>query len=178
MRIELTAPPAVSEWPDGLELVPLDADRDARAVHAAHQETFGDLWGFAPRDFDSWSKSHLEGPRFDPGLWCVLRDGTEVAAGAICTGETYGGGWVHVLFTRRPWRHRGIGTALLQEAFRRFWDRGERNVGLAADAENDTGAFRLYERAGMAPALGWVLYEKAVTPDGASLHRARPGTPA
>jgi hypothetical protein len=25
---------------------------------------------------------------------------------------------------------------------------------------DDTGAFRLYERAGMAPVLGWVMYEK------------------
>jgi len=33
-------------------------------------------------------------------------------------------------------------------------------VGLGVDAASDTGAFRLYERAGMAPALGWVAYEK------------------
>ena len=26
----------------------------------------------------------------------------------------------------------------------------------------DTGAFRLYERAGMAPALGWAMYEKTL----------------
>jgi hypothetical protein len=30
------------------------------------------------------------------------------------------------------------------------------------DAANDTGAFRLYERAGMAPVLGWVMYEKEI----------------
>jgi mycothiol synthase len=53
-----------------------------------------------------------------------------------------------------------VGAALLGESFRRFWQRGERSVGLGVDAASDTGAFRLYERAGMAPALGWVTYEK------------------
>ena len=51
--------------------------------------------------------------RFDPTLWCVVRAGDEIAAGTICTGDTYGGGWVHALFTRRPWRRQGVGAALL-----------------------------------------------------------------
>ena len=55
-----------------------------------------------------------------------------------------------------------MGAALLADAFGRFWERGERIVGLGVDAASDTGAFRLYERAGMAPTLGWVLYEKAL----------------
>jgi hypothetical protein len=32
--------------------------------------------------------------------------------------------------------------------------------GLGVDAASDTGAFRLDERAGMAPVLAWVIYEK------------------
>ncbi len=70
-----------------------------------------------------------------------------------------------MLFTRRPWRKQGVGAALLGDAFGRFWQRGERSVGLGVDAANDTGAFRLYERAGMAPALGWVVYEKKLRAD-------------
>ena len=162
MRIGLEAPPAVPEWPDGLRVEAFDPERDARAVHAAHQEAFADHWDYTPRDFQTWSKSHLESERFDPALWCVVRAGDEVAAGAICTPDTYGGGWIHVLFTRRPWRRKGVGAALLADAFGRFWERGERSVGLGVDAANDTGAFRLYERAGMAPFLGWVVYEKAL----------------
>jgi len=67
---------------------------------------------------------------------------------------------VQQLFTRRPWRRQGVGAALLADAFGRFWARGEHSVGLGVDAASDTGAFRLYERAGMTPALGWVAYEK------------------
>ena len=124
------------------------------------EEAFADHWDYTPRDFESWSKVHLGSERFDPTLWCVVRAGDEIAAGTICTGDTYGGGWVHALFTRRPWRKQGVGAALLGDSFGRFWERGEHSVGLGVDAASDTGAFRLYERAGMAPVLGWVMYEK------------------
>jgi mycothiol synthase len=160
MRIELEAPPTAPVWPDGLRVVPFDPEHDALEFHAAHQEAFADHWEYTPRDFAAWSKRHLAGERFDPTLWCVIRAGDEIAAGTICTGDTYGGGFVHALFTRRPWRTQGVGAALLRDAFGRFWERGEHSVGLGVDAANDTGAFRLYERAGMAPALGWVAYEK------------------
>jgi mycothiol synthase len=160
LRVELDAQPPAPEWPDGLRAVPFDPERDVLEFHAAHQEAFADVWDYTPREVESWSQGRLGSERFDPTLWCVVRAGDEIAAGTICTGDTYGGGWVHALFTRRPWRKRGVGAALLRDAFGRFWERGERNVGLGVDAASDTGAFRLYERAGMAPALGWVMYEK------------------
>lgn len=162
MRVELQAAPPAPRWPDGLRVVAFDPDRDAREFHAAHQAAFADHWDPRPRDFATWSKGHLEGERFDPALWCVVRAEDEIAAGTICTGETYGGGFVHALFTRRPWRRQGVGAALLADAFGRFWERGERTIGLSVDAASDTGAFRLYERAGMSPTLGWMLYEKAL----------------
>lgn len=162
MRIELAAPPPAPAWPDGLRVVAFDPERDAREFHAAHQEAFADHWEYTPRDFSSWSKAHLASERLDPALWCVVRAGDEIAAGTISTGDTYGGGFIHVLFTRRPWRGRGVGAALLADAFGRFWGREEPIVGLSVDAASDTGAFRLYERVGMTPALGWVLYEKGL----------------
>ena len=160
MRIALEAPPLAPEWPDGLRVVPFDAQHDAAEFHAAQEEAFADHWEYTPRDFEAWSKGHLGSDRFDPTLWCVVRAGNEIAAGTIATGDTYGGGFVHALFTRRPWRKQGVGAALLGDAFGRFWERGEHSVGLGVDAASDTGAFRLYERAGMTPALGWVVYEK------------------
>ena len=171
MRIELEAPPPEPDWPDGLRVVPVDPARDAREFHTALQEAFADHWDWTPRDFESWSKVHLRGERFDPALWCVVRAGNEIAAGTICMGDTYGGGFVAELFTRRPWRRQGVGAALLADALRRFWERGERSIGLGVDAASDTGAFRLYERAGMKPALGWVMYEKELSATRASSRR-------
>jgi len=160
MRIELQAPPPAPEWPDGLHVVPFDPEHDALEFQVAHQEAFADGWDFTPQDFESWSKRNLGSERFDPTLWCVVRAGDAIAGGTICTGDTYGGGFVCALFTRRRWRKNGLGAALLADAFGRFWERGEHSVGLGVDAASETGAFRLYERAAMTPVLGWVVYEK------------------
>ncbi len=173
MRIELDAPPPAPVWPDGLQVGAFDPDRDALMFHAAQEEAFTDHWEHIPRELEWWSKSHLMSGRFDPALWCVVRAGDEIAAGTICTADTYGGGFVQILFTRRPWRKQGTGKALLADAFRRLWERGERSVGLGVDAASDSGAFRLYERAGMTPRLGWVMYEKEVT---AATTARRPAT--
>src|SRR3954470_6112663 len=162
MRIELTAPPPMPAWPEGLRITAFDPERDAVAFHAAEQEAFAEHWEYTPRDLDYWSREHLTSERFEPALWCVVRAGEEIAAGTICTADTYGGGFIQILFTRRPWRRHGIGAALLADAFRRLWERGERSVGLGVDAQGASGAFRLYERAGMTPALGWVMYEKEI----------------
>jgi mycothiol synthase len=160
MRIELAVEPARPDWPTGLVAGEFDADRDAHAFHAAQQEAFSDHWEFTPREFGEWRDFHIVMEKFDPSLWGVVRAGEEIAAGAICVADRYGGGWVAVLFTRRRWRGQGVGRALLQDAFRRFWDRGERSVGLSVDADGMLGAFHLYESAGMKPAVGWVMFEK------------------
>lgn len=162
LRIELDEPPLPPAWPDGLSVAPFDPVHDAHAFHAAHQEAFADHWDHTPLDFDTWSKQTLQSARFDHSLWCVVRDGREIVAGTTCTSDTYGGGWVEALFTRRPWRTKGVGTALLYDAFGRFWERGEDSVGLGVDTANETGAFRIYERAGMTPVLGLVVHEKAL----------------
>jgi GNAT superfamily N-acetyltransferase len=162
LRIDLDAAPEPPEWPDGLVAGEFEADRDDTAFHAAQQEAFADHWEFAPRDFADWRAFHIETERFDPSLWGVVRAGDEIVAGAICEANRYGGGWIGVLFTRRPWRGQGVGRALLRDAFGKFRDRGEPSAGLSVDAENATGAFHLYESAGMQPVLGWVMHEKAI----------------
>ena len=54
----------------------------------------------------------------------------------------------------------GIGLALLQTAFEEFRRRGRVRAGLGVDAQNPTGATRLYERAGMRVAWEAVIYQK------------------
>jgi mycothiol synthase len=60
-----------------------------------------------------------------------------------------GQGWVGTLGVRRAWRRRGVGEALLRRSFALLHARGLRKVRLGVDAENLTGATRLYERVGM-----------------------------
>ena len=140
-------PPA---WPAGIEARPFD-ERDARAVHVAHDEAFADHWGYTPSSFESWRAFNL-GPAAETSLWRVAWDGNEIAG--VCINDPRRGeddtvGWVAVLAVRRPWRRRGLGEALLRESFLAFAERGKRAAGLGVDAENTTGAVSLYERVGM-----------------------------
>ena len=162
MRLELAAAPERPAWPEGLVPGAFDPERDAEAFHAAQQEAFADHWEFRRREFAEWRDFHLSPERLEPALWSVARDGDGIAAGAICEANRYGGGWVAVLFTRRDWRRRGVGRALLQDAFVRCFRHGERSVGLGVDADGSLGAFHLYESAGMRPTLGWVILEKTL----------------
>ena len=75
----------IPTWPEGLRATEFDPEHDAHAFHAAQQEAFADAWEYTGRDFESWSKTNLQSERFDPALWCVVRAGDEIAAGAICT---------------------------------------------------------------------------------------------
>lgn len=64
----------------------------------------------------------------------------------------------------RPWLKRGIGRALLRHSFNEFYRRGKRKVGLGVDAQNLTGALRLYEGAGMHIDQAYDHYEKELRP--------------
>jgi mycothiol synthase len=67
---------------------------------------------------------------------------------------------VDTLAVRRSWRGRGLGSALLTHAFRELYGRGLRRIALNVDAENPTGATRLYERAGMRVGQQYATYGK------------------
>jgi mycothiol synthase len=135
---------------------------EERAVWAAHQEAFRDSWGHDEDDpYDGWVEDRVESPSFDPDLWVIADADGEVAGISLCRIRN-GRGWVGVLGVRRPWRRLGLGATLLRESFRRFWERGERSVGLGVDAESPTGAVRLYEREGMSVDHRTVTYERAL----------------
>ena len=68
------------------------------------------------------------------------------------------------LGVRRPWRKRGLGLALLYHSFGEFYKRGNRVISLGVDAASQTGATRLYKKAGMHVASEYVSYEKELRP--------------
>jgi mycothiol synthase len=140
------------EWPDGIEVATYRPDNEP-VVHAAHQEAFADHWEHKQESLEEWRKWLVETPAFDPSLWFVAWDGDDVAGLSLCRVHASGDaehGFVSVLATRRPWRRRGVGTALLLHSFADMQRRGMTKASLGVDGENTTGAVRLYERAGMA----------------------------
>jgi mycothiol synthase len=158
---EAPDPPA---WPDGIDVRVVDPERDLERVHAADEEAFEDHWGTVRTPFDVWLHM-MAGPGWDPSLWFVAWDGDEIAGISLCRPHAEGDpdmGWVDILAVRRPWRRQGLALALLLHSFEQLRDRGRTRVGLGVDAENLTGAVRLYERAGMAPNQRHDTYEAVV----------------
>jgi ribosomal protein S18 acetylase RimI-like enzyme len=137
-------------WPDGIELRALDVERDGRRVHEVIEEAFAEEWGHAARTYEEWRRRTFDAPGFDPELVPVAWEGDEIAGLSLNYHKRMGDwGWIGSIGVRKPWRRRGLGLALLYESFRRFRATGETVVALGVDAENPTGAVRLYERAGM-----------------------------
>jgi mycothiol synthase len=158
MEIELDEEPDPPTPIEGIEIRALDDD-DPRLAYEAHQKAFADSWEFHPEPFDEWRHWLLDGESFDPLLWFLAWDGSDVAGVSICRVRS-GIGWVGILAVRRPWRRRGLGRALLEHSFRELHRRGLERVGLGVDAESLTGAHRLYEAAGMRVVRRLDFFEK------------------
>jgi mycothiol synthase len=162
MAVELRARPDAPQLPDGLAIEQLDVE-DARSFHAALDEAFQDHWEHRSRPFEEWWQRRAGGDGFDPSLWFLIRDGDEIAATLASENNRNGGGYIAAIGVRRPWRGRGLARALLLHAFREFHARGTTRITLGVDAENPTGAIRLYESIGMAPEQEQTVFEKALT---------------
>jgi mycothiol synthase len=161
MAIELHEAPAAPEWATGITVRTLASDMNLLpAVYLADEEAFKDHWGHMPMSFEEWQHVAVNRENFDPTLWFLAMDGEQIAAVALCQDEKEAGSWVHSLGVRRPWRQKGLGMALLRQAFGEFYRRGLRNVYLGVDAQSLTGATRLYERAGMHVVRQYNTYEK------------------
>lgn len=137
---------------------PASGPEEERAARAALDEAFLDHWGVRPWALEDWL-DHVTGMS---GSVLVALDGHEVA-GAVTFMPTSNAGWVEELGVREAWRGRGLGALLLRHAFAALEELGMREVHLNVDAENATGATRLYERVGMHVRREWLVYEKALS---------------
>ena len=170
MLIEMEAPVPEPQFPEGVILRTFNPETDLEAVYQADQDSFRDHFGFVDQPFEEGLKrfKHFwmhEG--YDPTLLFLAMDGDEVAGINLCLPHSFDDpemGWVGTLGVCRPWRKRGIGLALLRHSFNEFYRRSIRKVGLGVDAQNLTGALRLYETAGMHVHQAFDQYEKELRP--------------
>ena len=148
-------------WPDGIA-VRTFRPGDEQTFYDAHQETFADHWEFERNPYEEWAHWLLQPPIYDPELWFLAEDEGEAAGFAVChrIPEVADRGRVGLLGVRRPWRRRGLGRALLLHAFEAFAKQGLSEADLGVDAENLTGATRLYESVGMHVSARRDIYEK------------------
>jgi ribosomal protein S18 acetylase RimI-like enzyme len=148
---DAVAVPGGSAW----TVRPVADLQEQRAARAALDEAFRSHWMFEALPFEGW-REHLEAMG---GSVLVATDRGEVM-GAVTSMPTSASGWIEELGVREPWRGRGLGAALLRGAFARLGELGMREVRLNVDADNETGATRLYERVGMRVRREWLVYEK------------------
>ncbi len=144
---------AVGDAPPGIVVRPR-TEADDRDIVAVMADAFDDPWNYEEARLEFLaSKTH------DPSLWLIALDGDE-AVGALFGYLTNGRGQISALAVRDGWRRRGIAQALLRGSFVRFRERGAHNVRLNVDRDNNFGATRLYERAGMRLRRRWVVMVK------------------
>jgi mycothiol synthase len=169
MRRDLHAPIPDLALPADFALRTFE-DGFARALHAAHEESFGDHWGHEPESFEEWKQFGLSSGNFRPEFTLLAFTGEALAAYSINrvhaadnARNATNDGHIGQVGTRRAWRKRGLASALICESMRRFKAAGYDAVTLGVDAANPTGALGLYERLGFVVVKRFVVYSKPVS---------------
>jgi GNAT superfamily N-acetyltransferase len=160
--------PVEPRSPESVEIIPWDRSLD-EGTRLAMNEAFADHWGSTPMDAEAFGHFiERSAVRLDLSFQAV--DGDEVVGYSLngffpddeeATGRREG--WVRSLGVRRPWRGRGVASALLEHSFNAFLDAGMTHSILGVDTENPTGAFGVYERLGYEPLHGTIISQRSVT---------------
>lgn len=150
---------AVPELPAvaGLELVPWSTDLDEEA-RLAHREAFADHWGSEPRSREAWEQWYTGHRSFRPDLSILAIEPASGQVASLVLTAAYPQdwellpveAWVNTVGTRRAWRGKGVARWLLADVLRKIAasDTGFQRTILGVDAENPTGALRLYRDLG------------------------------
>ena len=165
MQIDMVGPVEPGPEPEGIAIGPIEPLDDLKAIHAVLEAAFADDPGDHPEPFEAWPEGHMTSPNYDPTLWLLARDGGVPVGVLIATGGE-DAGWVDWLGVLASHRGRGIGIALLRHSFAKFAARGLRRVRVNVDAENVSGATRVYERVEMHIVNRWDLWERASAESG------------
>jgi mycothiol synthase len=139
--------------PEGLVVRDVGSD-DRRRVWDASVEAFQDH-RLEPEMTDLDWQRFVDDERNDPALWLIGFDGDDVAGGALGMIDPEENrlegrlrGVVDEVFTRRPWRRRGLARALVARCLARLRDRGMTSASLSVDGLNPHQAMTLYESLG------------------------------
>jgi ribosomal protein S18 acetylase RimI-like enzyme len=144
-------PPELPAW---LSLTPLGASDESarRAYQQMMSAAFVGHWGYVPIDYDTWLARVSASPNLDwDTAWLARVDGEPVAGLKMRIYDDVA--FIDTVGTLKEFRGRGIAGLMLRTAFAEALRRGQPNVELGVDTENDTGAVAVYEKAGMSVAF-------------------------
>ncbi len=165
MRRDLALPVPKLPLPAGVEIRPARPEH-FRSIWDAQKEAFQDHWGYAPWPEEAYQR-FLDFPHYDPTLWRVAWDGDQVAGMVLSFVNADENaqfkrlrGYTEDIAVRRPWRRRGLASALIARSLEALKERGMSQAALGVDAENQTGALRVYQRLGYTVVQQWTVYRR------------------
>jgi mycothiol synthase len=151
--------------PAGVCLRPVNAARDAAGLHALDAASFAGAPDYMPESLKEFTEEHLEAHDFDARLSTVAEDGERIIGFLLARRwRDEAVGYVDLLAVDPGHRGRGLGIALLWNAFVAFAGAGLREAQLGVSSEN-ARALRVYERAGMTVRLQVDIYERPIVSD-------------
>lgn len=167
MTRDINEPLPDAPMPPGLEVRPADESM-LRQVYEAHMDAFRDHWGFTEETFEEFSHWKDE-PDFNPSLWKIGWDGDQIAGMVLnfideAENAEYNRkrGYTEGISTRRPWRKLGLARSLLVQSIAMFREMGLSETALGVDAENLSGALKLYQSVGYKEIKRSTTYRKAM----------------
>ncbi|MBV7546740.1 GNAT family N-acetyltransferase [Pseudomonas sp. PDM26] len=142
MRRDLSVVVPPPDWPVGLQLSEYRPELGA-AVHRLMELGYLDGGGRVAT-LDMWQRQFETDPEYDPALCFIAQDAEGVVGVCQCWTSAY----IKNLVVHPRFQGRGLGRALLLQAFKVFQQRREGFVDLKV-LEDNLRARRLYESVGM-----------------------------
>lgn len=158
----ITADDVWPELPAGIDVRRAEDHReDMQILHALHQDSFSNHFGFKPREFENWMSLELEKQTRDPAGNFILFENQQPAAFLLSATEMAHehGGYVDLIGVKHASQGKGFGKLLLQCAAAHARDKGFTKIDLTVDTGNESAALRVYEAAGFRPFSAWEQFE-------------------
>lgn len=169
MELSLSDSIPEPQFPQGFRLYQMGAEQDIEAKVELYNQAFIDHWNHHPLTVER-VKQELNKPYYRPELDLIAVAPDETFA-AFCycqinpeenirSGRNEG--WIVCLGTRRGFRQRGLGRAMLLAGIQQLKATGGNTVRLGVDTQNLSGALRLYESVGFRPVETHISFVKEV----------------
>jgi mycothiol synthase len=159
LHIDLSTTPMPAQLPEGYRFRPYCPGGDDLEIFSVIDTAFEEWRGSSSESmgFANWAASALH--KVEPDLVVLVEHGDRIVGVGI--GRGYGPdaeGWIEQVAVEKAHRGQGVGRALLEESFRRFWAIGRRRCGVSTDSR--TGALTLYEHVGMSVRRSYTRWTK------------------
>jgi mycothiol synthase len=141
--------------PAGLEIHPVLPEHMHKVWEAQKEMNAGLFENVAEDWLEEKYPAWLANPENNPRFWQVAWDGDQLAGMVLARIDEkenekrqHKHGYTEHIYVRPQWRRRGLASALIARSLQVLREQGINEAELGVDSENESAAFRLYERLG------------------------------